>query len=160
MPKTEECQELKNINYQSMLLNKNNKVKTPTPTTINIDNFLSKERKTTHKKKWTKLGNSDKIKKLMVFHKSYSVKHKLNVKDSNNLKTYLLNCLERKQLQRTKEVNYDEEKGVIKGIHGLSYNKNLKKFTLKRNDKKSSSLKSLAPKRKKNKIDKNIKDIK
>ncbi len=53
-------------------------------------------------------------------------------------------------------MNYDVKTGRIKAIPGLTYNKNKHKYTLRRVDKKKSTLKGLAPKRKKDKID--IKD--
>ena len=41
--KKEECLELKNIKYQTMLLNNNTKIYETTPNTSNIENFLEKE---------------------------------------------------------------------------------------------------------------------
>ena len=73
------------------------------------------------------------------------------------LKHYLYQCLERKKLQRTKDVIYDMQTGEIKQIPGLSFNKNTNKYTLRRVDKKGSTLKSLAPKKKKTKIDIHLK---
>jgi hypothetical protein len=61
--------------------------------------------------------------------------------------------LDRKKLQRVKDVTYDVKTGRIKAIPGLTFNKNKHKFTLRRVDKKKSTLKGLAPKRKKDKID-------
>lgn len=49
--------------------------------------------------------------------------------------------------------------GIIKNIPGLSFNKSSKKFTIRNTEKKTSPLRSLAPKNKKktvkNKSDKN-----
>ena len=41
----EECLELKNIKYQTMLLNNNTKIYETTPNTSNIEKFLEKELK-------------------------------------------------------------------------------------------------------------------
>ena len=48
--------------------------------------------------------------------------------------------------------------GKIDKIPGLSFNKNANKYTLRRVDKKGSTLKSLAPKKKKKKIDIHLKE--
>ena len=65
------------------------------------------------------------------------------------LKLYLYQCLERKKLQRTKDVLYEITTGKIKSIPGLLFNKNSNKYTLRRVDKKGSTLKALAPKNRK-----------
>ena len=60
-------------------------------------------------------------------------------------------ALERKRLTKSKEVVYNKELGKITSIPSLFLNNSTKKFTLKRNEKRQSTLKSLAPKNK-NKI--------
>ena len=150
--KNDECLELKNIKYQTMLINKDSKITQSEENTINIEKFLKKERIHNAKKAWSKLEKTIKRKKLAKFAETY------NTKNKDALKHYLYQCLERKKLQRTKDVVYDINAGKIKQIPGLSFNKNTNKYTLRRVDKKHSTLKSLAPKRrKKNKIDIHLK---
>ena len=60
---------------------------------------------------------------------------------------FLRDCLDRKKLQRVKDVVYDKTNGSIKEIPALSYTKANKHFTLKNMDKRVSTLKSLAPKK-------------
>ena len=60
---TDECVELQNIKYQTMLLNSNSKVDSQTINTVNIDFLLEKENNENKKKPWSKLGTSTKIKK-------------------------------------------------------------------------------------------------
>ena len=55
-------------------------------------------------------------------------------------------CLERKKLQRIKDVVYDIETGTIKNIPGLTFNEKNRKFVLRKIDKKGSTLRNLAPK--------------
>ena len=50
----EECLELKNIKYQTMLLNNNTKIYETTPNTNNIEKFLEKELEANNNKQWTK----------------------------------------------------------------------------------------------------------
>ena len=153
MGKEDECLELKNIKYQTMLMNKK-----PSPIklendNIDIESFLRKEKQQTSRKPWSKLEKTIKRRKLAIFAEAYNTKRK------EALKQYLFQCLERKKLQRTKDVIYDSKSGKIKQIPGLSFNKNTNKYTLRRVDKKVSTLKSLAPKKKrKTKIDIHLKD--
>ena len=71
-PKKEECLELKNIKYQTMLLNNNTKIYETTPNTSNIERFLEKELEMNINKPWTKLGNGTKLKKINQYILEYS----------------------------------------------------------------------------------------
>jgi hypothetical protein len=56
--------------------------------------------------------------------------------------------LNKNKLQKTKDVVYDKEKGVIQSIPALFFNVGNRAFTLKNLDvKRVSTLKSLTPKR-------------
>ena len=59
----------------------------------------------------------------------------------------IINYIDKKQLQKTKDVIYDKDMGQIKSIPNLLFNKITKKFTIKRNDKQNSTIKSLGPKK-------------
>lgn len=146
--KSEECVELKNIQYQTMLLNNNNNNLLPKQdiNIVNIDAYLDKEIQNNNKKPWSKLGTAIKLKKIKEYIDIYSVEEKLNKTQREKLYLYLTKLLERKKLQKIKEVTYDVENGTIKTIPGLIYNKTTNRFTIKKNDKAKSSLKTLAPK--------------
>jgi hypothetical protein len=171
---SETCQELQNIKYQTMLLNHNSKIYETTPNVDNIEAFLENEKALNKVKPWSKLSKASKLKKIIEYIALFSKEKELTENETNDLKKYLLQCLERKKLQRQKDVVYDMETNKIKSINGLLYNKTSNRFTLKRQDKKKgSSLKCLAPKknktqnknekkkkrrRKKSKIDSNLKE--
>ncbi len=150
---TDECLELKNIKYQTMLINNNNNNNNPVvkEKINNIDNFLDQEKQHNQKQPWCKLGNGTKIRKLNEYVNEYSIKNKINDEEKKKLKSYLKKSMERKKLQRVKDVQYDIENQKIINIPGLLYHKEKNKFTLKNLDKNSSTLKSLAPKRRKHK---------
>ena len=160
----DECMELQNIKYQTMLLNNNSKVISNKTNTINISDYLKKESEENKKKSWSKLGKASKMKKLSVFITTYTAHNNLSKQDKQELRRYLLVCLERKKLQRVKDVVYDVDTGIIKNIPGLSFDKGKHKFTLKRVDKKKSTIKGLALRKKtrgkKDKIDIHLKDVK
>ncbi len=168
---SEVCQELQNIKYQTMLLNHNSKIYEAKPNIDNIEAFLEKEKEANKKKPWSKLSKASKLKKISEYVIQYTDENKLNDEQSKELEKYLTHCLNRKKLQRQKDVIYDITTNKIKSINGLIYNKVKNKFTLKVKDKKTSTLKSLAPKnktqnknpkknrrRKKSKIDSNLKE--
>lgn len=162
-PKKEECLELKNIKYQTMLLNNNTKIYETTPNTSNIERFLEKELEMNINKPWTKLGNGTKLKKINQYILEFSKEKDYTPEKTAVLKRYLLSCLERKKLQKTKDVIYCIKTNKILSIPALSYNDSSRKFTLRKAEKKTS--KSNQPKnkttkirRKKTKIDNNNKE--
>lgn len=150
---SDECQELKNIKYQTMLLNSNSKIVSNKKNSDNLDEILRKETVNNRKKPWSKLGRSTKINKFKEFVEEYSKEHSLSENEKKQLIDYLSKSLDRKKLQRVKDLAYDTKMQKIKAIPGLIFNKVKRKFTIRRVDKKRTTLKGLAPKRKKNKID-------
>jgi hypothetical protein len=143
-----ECQELKNIKYKTMLLNGAPIVETKSSNDMtNLDKFLETEKNNNNNEPWCKLNKTVKIKKLTEFVDAYSQENKLSVDESKSLIAFLKDCLDKKKLARVKDVNYDKETGIVKEIPALVYTKSNKHFTLKNIDKRVSTLKSLAPKR-------------
>lgn len=149
MKNNDECLELKNIKYKTMLMN--NIQPTKQPQITNIESFLEKEKNINKKQHWSKLSKLSKKNKLIEYCDMYSEKHKLTENEKQQLKTFLLKSLERKKLQRVKDVIYDTETQMIINIPTLVLNKQTSRYTLKNLDKKVSTLKSLAPRKLKNK---------
>jgi hypothetical protein len=141
---SDECMELQNIKYQTMLLNSNSKVTSNKIDSINIDGFLEKEKKNNQNKPWSKLGKNQKIQKLTEYIKKITKKHNFTNEEHEILHEYLIKCIDRKKLQRVKDVSYDVKTGKIKSIPSLIFDKTKRKFTLKKTDKHKSSLRSLA----------------
>ena len=163
MSNANECQELKNIKYKTMLLSGTSTDITPSvgnTDTINVDILLDKERKLNKKEPWSKLDKTVKIKKLDDYVSRVTDEHSLTPLEAQSLKDYLASSLDRKKLQRVKDVIYDKALESIKSIPSLYFNTTTRKFTLKRSEKRVSTLKSLGKgkTRKNNKIDVNIKD--
>lgn len=150
MSKSDDCVELKNIKYQTMLINNNNQ-NTSEPILSNIETFLEKEKKFNKTLPWSKLSINIKKQKINDYIKIYSNKNKLSPSTCKSLENYLITCLERKKLNRIKDITYNKETGIVENIPCLFFNKNTNKFTLKNTDKKTSTLKSLAPRKLKKK---------
>jgi hypothetical protein len=144
----EECLELKNIKYKTMLLNGNPLQETKSENDLsNLDKFLEDEKNNNVNEPWCKLNKTIKTKKILEFVEKYKSEKNLDQEEEKALLAFLKDCLDRKKLQRVKDVVYDKTNGSIKEIPALSYTKANKHFTLKNMDKRVSTLKSLAPKK-------------
>ena len=124
----------------------------------NLDKFLENEKITNSNEPWSKLDKTAKIRKLILFADNYKVLNDLTNVEYDKLISFFKECLDKKKLQRVKDVNYNKDTGEIKNIPALFFNKPLIHFTLKNIDKRVSTLKGLAPKKKQGTA-KNIKNI-
>jgi tRNA G10 N-methylase Trm11 len=148
--KKEECIELKNIKYKTMLLNGNGNTFKETKISnnlSNLDSFLENEKNNNKNEPWCKLDKTVKSIKLIQYVSEYKILNELEEEEENNMIQFLKDCLDRKKLQRVKDVIYDKTTGLIKDIPGLHYVKANRHFTLKNIDKRISTLKSLTPKK-------------
>jgi len=146
----DECIELKNIKYKTMLLNGNiaNETKSETDDILNLNIFLENEKNYNITEPWSKLDKTLKLKKILLFAEKYKLNNMLSEEEKNNMIKFLRECLDKKKLSRVKDVSYNKETGEIIDIPSLCYNKNMKHFTLKNIDKRVSTLKSLPTKNK------------
>jgi len=148
--KTDECIELKNIKYKTMLLSGNviNEIKSSNDDLTNLEKFLEDDKQNNKNEPWSKLDKTIKTKKLLSFAEKYTKDKNFGEEEEKLLVSFLKDCLDRKKLQRVKDVDYDKTSGEIKDVPALSYNKSTKHFTLKNLDKQRvSTLKSLPPKK-------------
>ena len=156
---TDECVELKNIKYKTMLLNGNPITEYKSSNDlVNLDKFLEDDKTNNQNEPWTKLDKMVKIKKIIIFAEKYSKEKNYSGEEEKLLILFLKDCIDRKKIYRVKDVDYDKIKGEIKDIPALFFNKVNKNFTLKNIDKRVSTLKSLPPKKVRGTI-KNIKIV-
>jgi hypothetical protein len=145
---TDECQELKNIKYKTMLLNGVQIAETKSSNDLsNLDKFLEAEKINNSNEPWCKLNKTIKTKKILDFVEIYSKEKGLDEDETKILTTFLKDSIDKKKLSRVKDVIYDKVNGIVKEIPALIYTKTNKHFTLKNLDKRVSTLKSLAPKK-------------
>lgn len=156
----EECIELKNIKYKTMLINGVSLNDSKASQSMdNLEKFLENEKNSSENEPWCKLNKTIKIKKIIEYVLDiYKEQHELNENECELLIKFLKDCLDRKKLQRIKDVLYDKENGMIKEIPALTYVRTTKHFTLKNIEKRISTLKSL-PQSKSNKNAVNHKTI-
>jgi hypothetical protein len=138
--------QLKSLKYKNIGLSWNNNRKN----TANLDNLeamLETERNDNDKETWSKLNKTIKIKKLLRYADKYKEENNLSVEDHEKLIIFFKDCLDKKKLQRVKDVEYDRETGEIISISSLIHNKNSHHFTLKNIYKKVSTIKNLPQRR-------------
>jgi len=142
---TQECYQLKNLKYKHII---NNGKETKTSNDLsNLETFLENEKKNNIAEPWSKLDKTVKIKKMLLFAEQYKIIKTLEESEYEHLLLFLKDCLDRKKLNRVKDVIYDKTTGLIKDIPGLFHNKVKNHFTIKNVEKRVSTLKSLAPKK-------------
>ena len=156
------CAELNNIKYKNMLLNgvgTMNNVSTNTDQG-SLDSILLKESNNNKNESWNKLNKTQKITKLNEYAVNLINTHSLTKIETQQLRMCLSMGLERSRLAHVKDVNYDTSTGKIISIPYLTFETTNRKFTLKRNEKRSSILKSLGPGKTRKKLEKIESDIK
>jgi len=145
---SEECIELKNIKYKTMLLNGNPVKETKSSNDLaHLDKFLETEMNSNKVEPWSKLDKTVKTKKLAAFVETYKKVNELTDEETILLTLFLKDCLDKKRIYRVKDVLYDKETGLIKEIPALTFIKATKHFTLKNMDKRVTTQKSLGPKK-------------
>ena len=114
-------------------------------TNPNIDDILENEKNANKSDPWNKLDKSAKVGKLKEFAGIHGKKENYAEQEIVGLYQFLVSALDQKKLMRAKDVVYDKSIGAITSIPCLIYHAGFKKFTLKRCEKRQSTLKSLAP---------------
>jgi len=113
-----------------------------------LDKLLENEKQQNKKDAWNKIDKTVKIQKLHEFAERYGKEHSLPIKDIKGLKIFFSESLDKSKLQKTKDIVYEKEKGIITSIPALFFNSTNRMFTLKNMDtKRVSTLKSLTPKK-------------
>jgi hypothetical protein len=144
-----DCNELKTLKYKTMILNGVSWPETKASSDlVNLDKFLESEKHNNASEPWSKLDKTAKIKKLILFAENYKTENNLSDEEYQQLIAFFKDCLDRKKLQRVKDISYNKETGEIKDVPALHHDKQTKHFTLKNLDKRVSTLKGLAPKKK------------
>lgn len=163
-----ECIELKNLKYKSMML-KNNQRRgdaamqmlhntSATDSISNVEKYLDHERSRKTTDLWGKLDKTVKLSKLNAFAQKYIHDNGLPESELTQLVTFLTTCIDHKKIVKTKDVVYDKVSGMIISIPILTHvtsgsvpsslsttgsGSSPIKFTLRRCEKRPSTLKSL-----------------
>ena len=145
----DECQELKNIKYKTMLLNGNTKNITSVIQDIsNLDIILDEEANNCKHDSWNRLDKSVKMQKISNYINKIAPNYNLTSSEIKTVRDYLSTNLDKKNLQRNKDAAYVKDTGTLENIPGLHFNNTTRKFTLRKQSQSSAS-KNLGPTRKK-----------
>lgn len=115
----------------------------------NLDMFLENDRENIKKETWSRLDKTIKIQKLEEYVDSIVEKYNLSEDEITNLKKYLFCSIDKKRLLSVKDVFYDKNTNKIKTIPCLQFNTTTRMYTLKRCEKRLSTIKSLGVGKKK-----------
>ena len=105
---TDECIELKNIKYKTMLLSPHTEAIKTQENIDNLDELIKKDKINSEKLPWSKLNKTMKISKINDFVINYSKENKMNEKEKEDLQKLLQDSLNKKLLQKAKDVVYDK----------------------------------------------------
>lgn len=136
---------LKSMKYKNVGIPWNNRKNTTSMS--NLEAMLETERIENDNENWSKLSKTVKIKKMLIYADKYKSENNLSDDDYNKLVAFFKDCLDKKKLQRVKDVEYNRETCEIVNIPSLIHNKTSNHFTLKIVCKKVSTIKCL-PKKK------------
>ena len=134
-------QELKSLKYKHIFLNQ------MTDDTETLEEIIQRDTDRIASLPWNKLDKSTKIKKLNEFSDRIGLTQDLSTSVILGLKSMLKDKMSRKLLQKTKDIVYDKEKGMILDIPNLLFHTETQKYTI-RTIENESPLHSLAPKNK------------
>lgn len=126
---------------------------------LTIDQILDNENCHNKTEAWNKLNKTLKIQKLHAFSDKFGSENKYTQTEIVHLKRFFTEALEKKKLQKTKEVMYDKITQEVKDVPGLFMNPSSHSFTIRADTKRISTLKSLTPKRISGKLKPVIMDI-
>lgn len=126
---------------------------------LSIDQILDNENRHNKTEAWNKLNKTMKNNKLHAFSDRFGAENKMSPAEIVQLKKFFSESLEKKKLQKTKEVVYDKITQEVKDVPGLYLNPANHSFTIRADTKRVSTLKSLTPKRLTGKLKPVIMDI-
>ena len=94
---------------------------------------------------WCRLNQTDKIAKLGAYASTVASEKQLTHVEETRLRAYLASALDKKRLQRARDVQYDQEAGIVRSVPALVFCGAERRFTLRRSDRRSCTTKCLGP---------------
>ena len=139
---SDDCHELKNIKYQTMLLNSNmNIVPKKEESDINMESFMEQDKLKKKKKTWSKLDNGHKLNRIKQYGMVVKEEYNLSDNDTKKLQKLLINACNDNKLNKSADIMYNVDEGSIIKIKILEIvekdGKNI--FSLKINEKKTKA---------------------
>lgn len=140
------CHDLQNIKYKTLMLSGSKKTLSSSLSseTDAIDKLLDIEMQSNRNITWSRLDSMTRIRKLNEYADNYGQDNEMSIEEIQTLKDYLVTSMQKKKrLLKSREVKYNKDTETIESIPALLFNTSNRKFTLKRSDKRRSTLSSL-----------------
>ena len=140
------CHDLQNIKYKTMMLTGPKKAFSSSLSTETdaVDKLLDMEMQNNRNITWSRLDRMTRVRKLHEYADKYGKDNEMSQEEIASLKAYLVMSMQKKKrLLKTREVKYNKDTETIESIPILQFNSTNRKFTLKRSDKRTSTLSSL-----------------
>ena len=140
------CHDLQNIKYKTMMLSgpKKTFASSLSTETDAVDKLLDMEMQNNRNITWSRLDRMTRVRKLHEYADKYGKDNEMSQEEIALLKSYLVMSMQKKKrLLKIREVKYNKETETIESIPILHFNATNRKFTLKRSDKRTSTISSL-----------------
>ena len=108
-----------------------------------VEYILDQERGRKQNDPWNRLDKSIKVQKLLSYADTVATRQGLSKSDKTSLRSQLIGYLDKKLLQRNKDVTYDREQGIVSDVPSLEYSTGTRRFTLRRGNRSSSSQRAI-----------------
>tara|TARA_B100001175_G_scaffold254592_1_gene222349 strand:+ start:979 stop:1509 length:531 start_codon:yes stop_codon:yes gene_type:complete len=104
-----------------------------------LEKMLETEKINNKSENWNKLDKTQKIQKLHQYAETYGKEKELPVNDVKSLKLFFKDSLNKNKLQKSKDIQYDKDKGLVLNVPSLFFNTTNRSYTLKNMDPKRVS---------------------
>lgn len=104
-----------------------------------LEKILENEKINNKSENWNKLDKTQKIQKLHQYAETYGKEKELPVNDVKSLKLFFKDSLNKNKLQKSKDIQYDKDKGLVLNVPSLFFNSTNRSYTLKNMDPKRVS---------------------
>ena len=141
----DECQELRNIRFRTGSVATQADTEHPGETASTVEAILETESATRNEQPWSRLDRATRLARLEEYATRTGQERSLSGEEVDSLKMALRLGTERRRLERARDVQYDRACGRVIAVPNLVFNQASRRYTLKRSDKRVSTLKSLGP---------------
>ena len=107
-----------------------------------IRKMLNNEQNEYYKQAWNKLDNGMKINRIKLFSETERVKNSLTECEYETLKKLLINTCTSGKLNKSSDITYNKEEGLIECIKVLKYNDEKKEYKIHINENKKKAVSS------------------
>ena len=113
--------------------------KIQTNTNTNKDTLIEQEQVTRYQKPWSKLDKGVKLNRILLFIKQEKIDKSLTNNQEKHLKYLLIHLFENNGLNKSSDIEYNQESMKIESIKLLNYNEQVSKYSIQKINYKSKA---------------------